>query len=74
MEKDPKLNIFTNYNQKIVAVIMIYADSEADLSKIFEPFEKLSSHVSTAVPETERTVFTIVQTLSAMGHIPQSLK
>ncbi|KAL1862680.1 hypothetical protein Daus18300_008478 [Diaporthe australafricana] len=73
MEKDPKLNIFTNYNQQFVAVIMIYADSQADFSKIFEPFEKLSSHVNTAVPETEGTVFTIVETLSTMGHIPQSL-
>lgn len=74
MEKDPKLNMFTNYNQQFVAVFMIYADSEADLSKIFEPFEKLTSLINTAVPETAGTVFTIVETLSTMGHIPQSLR
>lgn len=74
MEKDPKLNLFTNYNKQFVAVIMIYADSPPELPKAFEPFDKLNSHLNTAVPPTDGTVLTIVQTLSQMGHIPQSLR
>ena len=78
MEKDPKLNLFTNYNSQFVAVIQIQADSQADsqanFPKVFEPFEKLSSHVNTVVPPTEGTVFTLVQTLSTIGHTPLSLR
>ena len=74
MEKDPKLNLFTNYNSQFVAVIQIHADSQANFPKVFEPFEKLSSHVNTVVPPTEGTVFTLVQTLSTIGHTPLSLR
>lgn len=74
MEKDPKLNLFTNYNKQFVAVIMIYADTPADLPQAFEPFDKLESHLNTVVPPTDGTVFTLVQTLSTMGHVAQSLR
>jgi hypothetical protein len=74
MEKDPKLNLFANYNSQFVAAIQIHADSQANFPKVFESFEKLSSHVNTAVPPTEGTVFTLVQTLSTIGHTPLSLR
>lgn len=74
MENDPKLNVFTNYNKQFVAVIMIYADSPPKMPPVFEAFEKLSSHLNTAVPPTDGTVLTLVQTLSEMGHVPQSLR
>lgn len=74
MEKDPKLNLFTNYNKQFVAVIMIYADTPADLPEAFGPFDKLESHLNTVVPPMDGTVFTLVQTLSTMGHVAQSLR
>ncbi|KAK2598780.1 hypothetical protein N8I77_012167 [Diaporthe amygdali] len=73
MENNPKLNVFTNFNKQFVAVIMIYADSPPEMPPVFEAFEKLSSHLNTAVPPTDGTVLTLVQTLSEMGHVPQSL-
>ncbi|KAG6366579.1 hypothetical protein INS49_000757 [Diaporthe citri] len=73
IEKDPKLNLFTNCNKQFVAVIMIYADSPAGFPKAFQPFDKLSSHLNTVVPPTDGTVFTVVKTLSTMGHVAQSL-
>jgi hypothetical protein len=74
MESDPKLNVFTNYNKDFTAVIMIYADCPAEMPKAFEHFEKLASHLNTPVPPTDGTVLTVVETLSTMGHVSQSLK
>ncbi|KAK7737297.1 hypothetical protein SLS53_006600 [Cytospora paraplurivora] len=76
MEKDPKVSIFTNFNKQFTAVFRMYADTlpEAEQPKVFEPLDKLSSRINTPLPETDGTVFSIVDTLSKMGHVPTPLK
>lgn len=76
MEKDPKVSIFTNFNKQFTAVFRMYADTlpEAEQPKVFEPLDKLSSRINTPLPETDGTVFSIVETLSKMGHVPTPLE
>lgn len=78
MERDPKVNIFTNFNQAFVAVFHMYADCcpppEANQPSAFEPFDRLSSKINTPLPQTDGNVFSFVQVLSQMGHVPHPLK
>ncbi|ROV99464.1 hypothetical protein VMCG_06301 [Cytospora schulzeri] len=76
MEKDPKVNIFTNFNQGFVAVFHMYADClpAAEQPKAFGSFDKLSSKINTPLPQTDGNVLSFVQVLSQMGHVPHSLK
>ncbi|KAI1858520.1 uncharacterized protein JN550_012567 [Neoarthrinium moseri] len=73
MEKDPKLNLFTNYNMGFVAVFQLYADCPTERPKAFEVLENLPSKINTPLPKTDGTVLSFVETLSKMGHVPFSL-
>jgi FAD/FMN-containing dehydrogenase len=43
MEMDPKIGLFTNFNNEFVAVGLLYADTPAERPKAFETFFKLES-------------------------------
>ncbi|KAL2683385.1 hypothetical protein Neosp_007855 [[Neocosmospora] mangrovei] len=65
MESDPKIGLFTSFNPGFVAVGLLYADQPTEQVKAFEPFYKLGSLLSTAVPQTNGTLLSLAQ---AMGH------
>lgn len=74
MEKDPRVNMFTNFNKGFVAVFQLYADCAVEKPKAFQPFDKLTSKLNSPLPMTNGTVLSFVETLSQMGHIGGSLK
>ncbi|KAM6525794.1 hypothetical protein FALCPG4_011329 [Fusarium falciforme] len=65
MESDPKIGLFTNFNPGFVAVGLLYVDQPNEEVKAFEPFYKLGSLLSTAIPQTKGTLLSLAQ---AMGH------
>ncbi|RMJ19360.1 hypothetical protein CDV36_000989 [Fusarium kuroshium] len=65
MESDPKIGLFTNFNPGFVAVGLLYADQPTEQVKAFEPFYKLGSLLSNAIPQTNGTLLSLAQ---AMGH------
>lgn len=71
MESDPKIGLFTNFNPGFVAVGLLYADQPAGQVKAFEPFYKLGSLLSNAVPQTNGTLLSLAQ---AMGHKQEAKK
>lgn len=74
MEKDRKLNLFTNYNKNFVAIFQLYADIPTERPKAFETLDNLPSKMNTPLPQTNGTILTFVETLSKMGHVPFPLK
>lgn len=73
MEEDPKIGLFTNFNNGFVAVGLLYGDhpAESETRETFRPFHDLKSLVTTVVPSTNGTLSTLAQ---AMGHAQTSLK
>ncbi|OJJ72078.1 hypothetical protein ASPBRDRAFT_43473 [Aspergillus brasiliensis CBS 101740] len=71
MEEDPKIGLFTNFNNGFVAVGLFYGDHPAEPPKAFEPFHSLKSLMTTAVPSTNGTILSLAQ---AMGHAQTSQK
>ncbi|RAL10134.1 FAD-binding oxidoreductase [Aspergillus homomorphus CBS 101889] len=65
MEEDPKIGLFTTFNNGFVAVGLLYGDHPAEAPKAFEPFQTLKSLVATALPFTNGTLLSLAQ---AMGH------
>ncbi|KAL6365689.1 hypothetical protein LRP88_01690 [Fusarium phalaenopsidis] len=65
MELDPKIGLFTNFNPGFVTVGLLYADQPTEQVKAFEPFYKLGSLLSTAIPQTNGTLLSLAR---AMGH------
>ncbi|PYI05444.1 6-hydroxy-D-nicotine oxidase [Aspergillus sclerotiicarbonarius CBS 121057] len=71
MEEDPKIGMFTNFNNGFVAVGLFYGDHPAEPPKAFEPFHNLKSLLTTVLPSTNGTLLSLAQ---AMGHAQTSQK
>lgn len=71
METDPKLGLFTNFNQGFVAVGLIYGDTPTERPQAFKPFDELTSLISTVLPATNGTLMSLAQ---AMGHAQEPKK
>ncbi|KAJ5092888.1 hypothetical protein N7456_008749 [Penicillium angulare] len=73
MENDPKIGLFTNFNNGFVAVGLFYADTPAERPSAFEPFDKLGqeSLMMAAVPTTNGTILSLAQ---AMGMVHAETK
>ncbi|GAQ44259.1 hypothetical protein AtubIFM55763_011527 [Aspergillus tubingensis] len=73
MEKDPKIGLFTNFNNGFVAVGLLYGDhpAESEARETFRPFHDLKSLVTTVLPSTNGTLLSLAQ---AMGHAQTPLK
>lgn len=70
METDPKLGLFTNFNQGFVAVGLLYGDTPTERPAAFKSFDNLSL-ISTALPTTNGTLLSLAQ---AMGHAQEPKK
>ncbi|OJJ08590.1 hypothetical protein ASPVEDRAFT_156216 [Aspergillus versicolor CBS 583.65] len=70
METDPKLGLFTNFNQGFVAVGLLYGDTSIEHPAAFKPFDDLSV-ISTVLPTTNGTLLSLAQ---AMGHAQEPKK
>ncbi|KAL4905011.1 hypothetical protein BDW74DRAFT_185452 [Aspergillus multicolor] len=64
MESDPKIGLFTNFNNGYVAVGLLYGDHPAEPPKAFAPFHNLKL-VSTVTPTTNGTLLSLAK---VMGH------
>ncbi|KAI0482759.1 FAD-binding domain-containing protein [Xylariaceae sp. FL0804] len=64
MEKDPKVNVFTNFNAAFVAVGLLYADHAETSPPAFEHFLKLEPMMA-VVPRTDGTILSLTK---AMAH------
>ncbi|KAJ5690711.1 hypothetical protein N7462_005103 [Penicillium macrosclerotiorum] len=71
METDPKIGLFTNFNNGFVAVGLLYADTPSEPLPAFEPFHSLTSLINTVIPKTNGTLLSLAQ---AMGHAQESKK
>ncbi|KAE8381334.1 hypothetical protein BDV26DRAFT_278900 [Aspergillus bertholletiae] len=71
MDKDPKIGLFTNFNNGFVAVGLLYGDISAEPPSAFESFYNLKSLLTTAFPTTNGTLLLLAQ---AMGHTKVSQK
>jgi hypothetical protein len=73
MEKDPKLGLFTNFNQGFTAVGMCYAEHLKEEHEAFESFQKLDSLMMNACPRTDGTLLSLAAAM-APAHSDQTLK
>lgn len=73
MEEDPRIGLFTNFNNGFVAVGLLYGDhpAESEARETFKPFHNLKSLMTTVLPSTNGTLLSLAQ---AMGHAQTSLK
>lgn len=71
MENDPKIGLFTNFNQGFVAVGLLYGDDSNERPPAFEPFDNLTSLMTTVLPTTNGTLLSLAQ---AMGHAQEPKK
>lgn len=71
MEADPKLGLFTNFNNGFVAVGLLYADTPSQRPAEFEPFFNLESLMQAAVPTTNGTILSLAQTMGHQSTEPQ---
>ncbi|KAB8267307.1 6-hydroxy-D-nicotine oxidase [Aspergillus minisclerotigenes] len=71
MEDDPKIGLFTNFNNGFVAVGLLYGDTPAEPPSAFESFYNLKGLMTTALPTTNGTLLSLAQ---AMGHAQVSQK
>ncbi|KAJ5091509.1 hypothetical protein NUU61_006379 [Penicillium alfredii] len=71
MENDPKIGLFTNFNNGFVAVGLLYGDTPTEKPPVFEPFHRLESLMATALPSTDGTLLSLAQ---AMGHAQEPKK
>ncbi|KAK6838553.1 hypothetical protein RU639_000035 [Aspergillus parasiticus] len=71
MEDDPKIGLFTNFNDGFVAVGLLYGDTPAEPPSAFESLYNLKSLMTTALPTTNGTLLSLAQT---MGHTRVSQK
>jgi hypothetical protein len=71
MENDPRIGLFTNFNQGLVAVGLLYGDNPTERPPAFEPFYNLTSLMTTVLPATNGTLLSLAQ---AMGHTQESKK
>ena len=63
MESDPKIGLFVSFNPTYVSVGLLYADAPAEIPQAFEPFLKLKSLISEAVPWTSGTLKSFVESI-----------
>ncbi|KAL3264517.1 hypothetical protein ABHI18_000732 [Aspergillus niger] len=73
MEEDPRIGLFTNFNNGFVAVGLLYGDhpAESEARETFKPFHNLKSLMTTVLPSTNGTLLSLAQ---AMGHAQTPLK
>lgn len=74
MERDPKINIFTNFNPGFTAVGLCYAACLAEGEgepEAFGAFEGLDSVMMEACPRTNGTLLSLARTL---GHAQEPQK
>ncbi|PIG81073.1 hypothetical protein AARAC_010256 [Aspergillus arachidicola] len=71
MEDDPKIGLFTNFNNGFVAVGLFYGGTPAEPPSVFESLYNLESLMTTALPTTNGTLLSLAQT---MGHTQVSQK
>ena len=71
MENDPKIGLFTNFNNGFVAVGLLYGDTPAEQPAAFEPFYNLKSLMTTVLPSTNGTLLSLAQ---VMGHKQEAKK
>ncbi|KAJ5657925.1 6-hydroxy-D-nicotine oxidase [Penicillium longicatenatum] len=71
MENDPKIGLFTNFNNGFVAVGLLYGDTPTERPTAFKPFYDLDSLVTTVLPSTNGTLLSLAQ---AMGHKQEAKK
>ncbi|KAI1413659.1 6-hydroxy-D-nicotine oxidase [Hypoxylon sp. FL1857] len=69
MEKDPKLDMFVNFNRTMVVVGLFYAGWASEPPKAFQPFYDLKSLVSSAVTTTNGTMKALVDSLGPTNQI-----
>lgn len=65
MEIDPKIGLFVSFNPAYVAVGLLYADISANMPNVFEPFLNLRSLISNAVPWTDGTIKSLVESIQS---------
>ena len=65
MESDPKIGLFTNFNQNFVAVGLLYAGEHKAGTDVFASFNSLDSLMSTANSTSDGTLQSLAETL---GH------
>ncbi|KAJ5734910.1 uncharacterized protein N7483_000035 [Penicillium malachiteum] len=71
MESDPKIGLFTNFNNGFAAVGLLYANTPHERPAVFAPFYHLQSLISAALPSTDGALLSLAQ---AMGHAQESKK
>ncbi|KAJ6020376.1 6-hydroxy-D-nicotine oxidase [Penicillium herquei] len=71
METDPKIGLFTNFNNGFVAVGLLFGDIPNEPPAAFTSFYNLKSLVTTVLPSTDGTLLSLAQ---AMGHAQESKK
>jgi hypothetical protein len=59
IKKDPKISLFTNFNQGFVAVDLLYRDILAKRPTAFAPFYNLKSLMIVVVPSTDGTLLSL---------------
>lgn len=59
-EKDPKANIFTDFNKGFVAIFKMHADPAVEYPKAFGPLDKLTTCINTPLPRSKGTFISLV--------------
>ncbi|KAK7751446.1 hypothetical protein SLS62_006531 [Diatrype stigma] len=67
MEEDPKIGAFVNVQATFVAVGLLYAEWTAERPKAFDEFFNLGSLLQAAVPTTNGTIKSLVDSLDLLG-------
>lgn len=67
MEVDPKIGLFTNFNNGFVAVGLLYADYLSERPTVFDQFSNLPGLLQTAVPETTGTICSLMKHLDGIA-------
>ncbi|KAJ5101068.1 6-hydroxy-D-nicotine oxidase [Penicillium angulare] len=65
MENDPRIGLFTNFNNGFVAVGLLYGDHPSESPAAFKPFHDLKSLIASPLPSTNGTLLSLAK---AMGH------
>ncbi|KAK5628867.1 hypothetical protein RRF57_004582 [Xylaria bambusicola] len=63
MEMDPKIGLFVSVSAQAASVGLLYADTPAEIPKAFDPFLQLDSLLMEAVPWTDGTIKSLVNSI-----------
>lgn len=73
MDTDPKIGMFTNFNNGFIAVGLFYAGWLEQSLEAFVPFNSLTSLINTPVPTTNGTISSLAAAMG-MSHNPKPMK